>query len=99
MTMAFESTDRAQKDLPAAIHSVDKTIRPQIVYKELSPVYYQIIKEFELITGAGALLNTSFNIHGKPIVYKPIHAVEEVLSHELADLRYVVFEDILLSKR
>ena len=99
MTMAFDSTDRAQKDLPAAIHNVDKTIRPQIVYEKLSPIYYQLIKEFESITGVGALLNTSFNIHGKPIVYKPVHAIDEVLSHELVDLKYVVFENILLTRK
>lgn len=98
MTLAFDSTERAQNDLAAAIHPQDMTIRPQIVNKDVSPEYYSIIKEFENITGVGALLNTSFNMHGRPIVYKPIHAVEEVIKNELVNLKYIVFDRTLLKK-
>ena len=51
MTMAFDSTYMAQKDLAAAIHSFDKTLRPQIVSPKTSPQYHAIIKEFEKLTG------------------------------------------------
>ena len=96
MTMAFNTTDRAKTDLAAAIHSHDGTVRPQIVSFEYAPKYYKLIVAFKDRTGVGALLNTSFNIHGKPIVYKPIHAIEEVLSHELVSLKYVAIENVLL---
>jgi len=99
MTMAFDSTEKARKDLAAAMHPHDMTIRPQIVEQAYCPRYYRIIKEFERLTGVGAILNTSLNIHGKPIVWKPVDAVEEVLSHELVNLEYVVFEDVLLEKK
>jgi carbamoyltransferase len=99
MTMAFDSTEKAQNDIPAAIHPYDFTVRPQIVDSETFPWYYSIIKEFENITSVGAVLNTSFNIHGRPIVHKPIDAVNEVLKHELVDLNYVVIEDLLLKKK
>ena len=99
MTLAFDSTELARKEIPAAIHAYDLTLRPQILKKELNAKYYNIIKEFEKITGVGALLNTSLNIHGKPIVHKPIQIINEILSHELVDLKYIVIEDILVSKR
>ena len=99
MTMAFDSTLKAKKDLAAAIHPVDSTLRPQLVYKELSPEYHNIISEFEKLTGVGALLNTSLNIHGKPIVHEPINVVEEILMHDLVDLNYIVFDDILIRSK
>lgn len=99
MTIAFDTTGLARKDLAAAVHPYDLTIRPQLVTKEYSPEYYEIIKEFENLTGVGGVLNTSFNIHGKPIVYKPINAVEEVLSHESVYLKYVLFKDILIKRK
>lgn len=66
------------KDIRAVIH-VDKTARPQLVTKKANPLYYHVIKEFEKITGVGAILNTSFNKHGLPIVYSPKDAVEHLL--------------------
>lgn len=99
MTMAFDTTELARRDLAAAIHPYDLTIRPQVVVKEYSPEYYEIIKEFENLTGVGGVLNTSFNIHGKPIVHKPVDAAKEVLSHESVYLKYVLFNDILISRK
>lgn len=98
MTMAFDTTTQAKIDLAAAIHAYDETVRPQIVTKEYSPNYYLLLKAFEKETGVGGLLNTSFNIHGKPIVHKPIDIIEEVLMHDLVDLKYVVIDNILLTK-
>jgi carbamoyltransferase len=68
MTMAFETTPLARRDMPAALHPADFTVRPQILEREANPVYYDLVKAFEHLTGVGALLNTSFNLHGKPIV-------------------------------
>jgi carbamoyltransferase len=66
------------KDLIAAIH-VDKTVRPHMVTAEANPLYYDVIKEFAKITGVAAILNTSFNKHGLPIVYTPKEAIEHLL--------------------
>ena len=98
MTMAFEVTEKAKKDIPAAIHAHDLTARPQLVDPTISPYYYDIIKEFCNLTGVGALLNTSFNIHSKPIVHKPLDAVVEVLMHELVELDYVIFENTAIKR-
>lgn len=68
MTMAFDTTLLGQEHLKAAIHPADFTARPQILEEESNPEYYALIQEFEKQTGVGALLNTSFNLHGEPIV-------------------------------
>ena len=67
MSMAFNTTKEGQKSLQAAIHPADYTARPQRLEKKDNPEYYQIIKEFKKLSGVGALLNTSFNLHGLPI--------------------------------
>ena len=83
MTIAFNTTDLAKRDLKAAIHPKDKTIRPQVLEKEHNPEYYDLIKEFEKITGIGGLLNTSLNLHGEPVVCSPVDAVHTFVNSEL----------------
>jgi carbamoyltransferase len=43
----------------------------QTVEREVSPDYYDLIKEFERQTGCPVLVNTSFNVRGEPIVCTP----------------------------
>lgn len=76
MTLGFETTERAQSDIIAGLHQADFTARPQIVSKSLNKDYHSLIEAFATITGVGSLLNTSFNIHGKPIVQTPFDAYE-----------------------
>ena len=71
MTIGFESTTKAVSEIPAALHPSDKTMRPQILSKGQNKDYHDLIIEFQKITGVGALLNTSFNLHGLPIVESP----------------------------
>jgi carbamoyltransferase len=71
MIMAFDSTEEARDEIPATIHPYDKTCRPQTVRNEWNPSYYKIVKSFEYATGIGAVLNTSFNLHGYPMVGTP----------------------------
>ena len=68
MSMAFETTQLGKSKLQAAIHPADYTARPQKLEKKNNPEYYNIIKEFKKLSGVGALLNTSLNLHGLPIV-------------------------------
>jgi len=63
---------RAQ--IPAVTH-VDGTGRLQTVGKNQNPLYWQLIKEFEGLTGVPVVLNTSFN-ENEPIVCRPEEAVE-----------------------
>ena len=68
MSMAFDTTKKGQDSLQAAIHPADFTARPQMLRKKDNLEYYKIIKEFRKLTGVGALLNTSLNLHGLPVV-------------------------------
>jgi len=96
MTMAFQTTELAQKEIPAAIHPADFTCRPQVIDREDNPDYYDIVKEFESITGVGALLNTSLNLHGEPIC---LGAEEAMRVFWLSEIDGIILGDYLLLKK
>ena len=56
------------KDQLAAITHVDGTARVQTVTRDQNPWLYDLLTAFESKTGIGVLLNTSFNVDGKPIL-------------------------------
>lgn len=95
MTLAFESTHKARHELPAALHPYDYTLRPNIVRAQDNPGYHALIVAFEKITGVGGLLNTSFNLHGEPVVEKPEDATSTL---ERSGLRHLAIGSWLLSK-
>lgn len=94
MVMTFDTTDW-RKEIVAGTHPYDGTCRSQVVYREHNPDYYQIITEFEKITGIGAVLNTSFNIHGYPIVHSPDDAIYVIKN---SGLKYLAIGSYLLIK-
>ncbi|MCL0090490.1 hypothetical protein M1O13_00590 [Dehalococcoidia bacterium] len=69
MIEAFDTNDKANEVI-AGLHPYDKTGRPQTV-NESNRSYRKIIEGFQRITGVGGILNTSFNLHGYPIVGTP----------------------------
>lgn len=95
MIITFNSTDEGRRNLKAAMHQYDFTLRPQVISQEINPAYYKIIKEFEKLTGIGALLNTSFNLHGFPIVCSPEDALEVFAK---SGLKYLALGNFLVSK-
>lgn len=96
MNVAFNTTPQAVSDLCAAIHPNDKTTRPQILDRETNPNYFNLIKKFEDLTNIGALLNTSFNLHGEPIVATPEDAIRVF---KKTKLKHLVLEQWLISKK
>ena len=92
MTICFDSTKKARIDLISTLHPYDHTIRPQIVKKKTCKYYYNLIEEFRKISGIGALLNTSLNIHEKPIIYKPVEIIKELLKNSSIPLNYLLIE-------
>ncbi len=60
--------------IPAVTH-VDGSGRLQTVSRQTNPLYWQLLKAFEKITGVPVLLNTSFN-ENEPIVHQPAEAVD-----------------------
>ncbi|MGB6641867.1 MAG: carbamoyltransferase C-terminal domain-containing protein [Thermoanaerobaculia bacterium] len=85
MTITFDCTDSMQETCPAAVH-VDGTARPQLVRREVSPEYYDIVAEYEKLSGIPSLINTSFNMHEQPIVCTPGDAVRAFLEGHLDGL-------------
>ncbi|OGG40611.1 hypothetical protein A2118_02035 [Candidatus Kaiserbacteria bacterium GWA2_50_9] len=74
MVLSFEATPVAKRLVPAVVH-VDNTVRPQTVARDDSR-YRALLERFYQETGVPALLNTSLNIRGEPIVENPHHVVE-----------------------
>jgi carbamoyltransferase len=62
-----------RSDLPAVTH-IDYSARIQTVSSDTNPDYYNLIREFECLTGCAVLVNTSFNVRGEPIVCSPADA-------------------------
>jgi len=84
MTIGFDTTAEGYEAMIAACHPADRTARPQILHMDANPELYHILEAFEQLTGRGALLNTSFNLHGHPIVNTPAEAAF-VLEHSGLD--------------
>jgi carbamoyltransferase len=81
-------------EIVSATH-IDKTCRPQTVEKEYCPSYYKLIENFRKIKGAPAILNTSFNYQGEPIVCTPSDALRTFFSTGLDNL---ALENFLIKK-
>jgi carbamoyltransferase len=74
MVETFTINDKYLDTFPSIIH-VDNTVRQQTVSHEHNPGYYKIIKKVGDITGNYIVLNTSYNMHGEPIVCSPQDAL------------------------
>jgi len=85
MTVTFDCTDWMKAICPAAVH-VDGTARPQLLRREVNPGYYDILAEYERISGNPCMINTSFNMHEEPIVCTPRDAVRAFLDGRIDGL-------------
>nr|MDP9114421.1 carbamoyltransferase [Acidobacteriota bacterium] len=79
MMFAFPSRPEKRAAFAAAQHPYDFTTRPQEVTAAHNPDYHRLLKEYEARTGEGVVLNTSFNLHGEPMVYHARDAVDVFL--------------------
>jgi len=83
-----------RSDIPAVTH-IDYSARVQTVERETNPNYYDLIKEFERLTGCAVLVNTSFNVRGEPIVCTPADAYRCFMRTQID---YLVLGPLLLDK-
>lgn len=74
---------------------MDYSARIQSVSGERNPYYYEVIKEFDKLTGCPVIVNTSFNVRGEPIVCTPQEAYACFMRTEMDVL---VLEDMILYK-
>jgi carbamoyltransferase len=74
MTHVLPVTDKAKQTIPAVVH-VDGTSRPHVVDQQVQPLFWRVLHNFRKLTGVPAVLNTSFNVRGEPIVATPKDAI------------------------
>jgi len=78
-----------------AITHVDNTARIQTITKDQNEWLYNLLGEIEELTGVGVLLNTSFNVNGKPILSTYSDAFE---IYDNSELDCLLLEDYYLRK-
>ena len=78
----IEKLNVRKSEIPAVTH-VDYSARLQTVSENYNKPYFDLITEFERITGCPILVNTSFNIRGEPIVCDPKDAFKCFMGTEL----------------
>jgi carbamoyltransferase len=66
MTGGFMTTPRGRAALAGAI-GPDGSCRPQMVVENESDPWYRLLARVKVLTGTGAIINTSLNMHGKPM--------------------------------
>ena len=86
MMMTFDTKENF-RELIAAVHNADLTCRAQILSRPQNPLVHDILNAFERRTGGGVILNTSFNLHGFPIVRTAQDALEVLRESGLEHLQ------------
>lgn len=94
MSYAPKVKEEFVEKLPSITH-IDNTARLQTVTMESHSHFYSILEEFGKLCDVNVLLNTSFNIRGKPIL-STIEDALYILNNTQID--YVVVEDYLFKK-
>ena len=94
MEKVFMFKEEFMNKLPGVVH-FDGTGRLQTVSKNTNPKYYNLIKEFEKLSGYPIVLNTSFNINGMPLVETPSDALDCFYK---SGIDYLVMNNIIIEK-
>ncbi len=94
MLLAADVREEKRPLVPSIVH-VDNTCRMQSLTPEANGPYFDLVKEFETLTGVPLVLNTSFNLGGDPIVETPYDAIETFLR---TDMDYLIIEDRVIQK-
>ncbi len=92
MTITFDCSEAMAEQSPAVVH-VDGTARPQIVSAKIAPDLHKILSAYYELTGIPTLINTSFNLHGEPIVCTPKDAIR---SFQMGNLDYLAIGNWLI---
>ena len=95
MTITFEVSAAWRERIPEVIHE-DGTSRVQVVNQQTNPRYHALLKEVETLTGHGAVLNTSMNRRGEPMVCSPTDALNMFFG---SDLEFLFLEDLLVTRQ
>ncbi|HLZ70243.1 MAG TPA: carbamoyltransferase [Dehalococcoidia bacterium] len=94
MILTFDVRPDKRDVIPAVTHA-DGSARVQTVGREVNPRYWELIAEFDRLSGVPVLLNTSFNLRGEPIVCSPKDAIRTFYS---SGLDFLVLGDFVVTK-
>ena len=70
MLAVYQIKKQWHEKMPSVTH-VDGSGRLQTIKRQDNPLYYDLIREFEKLSGIPVIINTSFNVKGEPIVCSP----------------------------
>ncbi len=93
MTMGYMVKKEKQK-LVKGVINIDGSCRPQII-PNFDSRYAKLLLEYKKLSGSGILLNTSFNLHGEPLVCSPEDALN---TFSRTTAKYLVLENYLVKK-
>ncbi len=94
MQLVSQVKDDVKEHVCSALH-IDGTTRPQVVFPNDNGPYHQLITKVGELTGTAALLNTSFNESGYPIVATAVEALA-VFSRTAMDI--LIVENTMIEK-
>jgi carbamoyltransferase len=95
MMHTFDSRENRETFF-AGTHPYDNTARLQFVSTDTNPEFHGIIDAFARLTGKAIVLNTSFNLHGHPVVMGAGDAMEVMVN---SGIEYLMIGDTLVTKR
>jgi len=95
MLLAPRVREEKKALIPAVTH-VDGTARVQTVNKNANPRLWNLVKEFENITGIPVLINTSFNLKGEPIICSPGDAIS---SFKKSQMDFLVLGNYVVERK
>ena len=91
MTCCADASEAFRKQNPGAVH-VDGTARPQVADAVSAPAMNAVLTAARDL-GLSAVVNTSFNLHGEPIVHTPTDAVRTFMA---SGLDVLLMDDFVL---
>tara|TARA_Y100000590_G_C15716241_1_gene1011994 strand:+ start:32 stop:1855 length:1824 start_codon:yes stop_codon:yes gene_type:complete len=92
MTFTSETLIKMKKNFIATLHPADHSMRVQSVNSSTSPSFYRLLKLFYKKSGVPGVLNTSLNIHGKPIVKSPVDIANELLNVSKISINNIIID-------
>ena len=94
MTMGYMVRPERRREL-IGVTGIDGSCRPQVV-TEHDGRFFRLLKEVKKLTGSGVVLNTSFNVHGEPLVCSPEDALQTL---KATGNTYLVMGDFIVVNR
>ena len=94
MTFSFTVNNKWRERIREVVH-VDGSARPQVVDEKTNPKFYSLLKSFHKKTGLPALINTSLNRRGEPVICSPQDAISMFYG---SGLTYMALGDYLVKK-